>query len=388
MCTRNFLYSTFHIIKYFTVVLTAVLIAALIYFMILPLSAAELHSEQSRPINLSHTEIQARIQELEAERMARLSEMKHDDATVSGTFAPDNPKIWLISLSSLLTISIACLFWIAMAIRRLKKQQQPVVANRERKRTANQQTTLPTQSKARSPNGKSATSPFSRPIDASFGEIEYENVTALPLKARPGTMPGRHVRPSQAAKKVKGAIAEEDFIEFDFDFDLDHALALPELIQVSEDTKPLHQAQFWEAVNKPLIAIDILEQFYTNDAAPNSWLLLLNLYAKNQQYKKYEALQSCVQMRFNINVPSWQDRLNIQSERHLKDLPDLAQRINRMLSCNGFIIYLNGLLLDNRNGTRQGFDYGVYCDLVELLDAAFEGRIPDDCTSMILQAKF
>lgn len=61
------------------------------------------------------------------------------------------------------------------------------------------------------------------------------------------------------------------------------------------------------------------------------------------------------------------------------------QRINRILPGNGVIAELNKLLLDDRKGKRQGFEYGVYCDLVRLYDAVCNGEPIQHCEDLFIK---
>jgi hypothetical protein len=154
---------------------------------------------------------------------------------------------------------------------------------------------------------------------------------------------------------------------------------------VQEQTPAALQAQFWNALGKPALAIEILEAVRDSDIAAANWLLLLDLYAQCGKQNDYETLRRRFKAMFNAQVPAWGERIFGIRCRRLCDVPELAQRVNRALAehgVHGVLSYLRGLLHDNRNGTRQGFEYGVFCDLVRLYEAVSEGRAIDCCEAL------
>lgn len=146
-------------------------------------------------------------------------------------------------------------------------------------------------------------------------------------------------------------------------------------IEVSEALDPLSQAQFWAAIGKPSVAIEILEPIYQQEPTPHSWLLLLEMYSLTEQRQAWEAAQQCFKKVFNCKVPPWEVAPeHARAQTTLRDMPGLMQRINRALPGNGVMAFLRNLLRDDRQGSRAGFEYGVYCDLLRLHDALCDGK--------------
>jgi hypothetical protein len=146
-------------------------------------------------------------------------------------------------------------------------------------------------------------------------------------------------------------------------------------IEVSEQLDPLPQAQFWAAIGKPSVAIEILEPIYQQEPTPHSWLLLLEMYSLTEQRQAWEAAQQCFKKVFNCKVPPWDVAPeHARAQTTLRDMPGLMQRINRALPGNGVMAFLRNLLRDDRQGSRAGFEYGVYCDLLRLHDALCDGK--------------
>ncbi len=319
----------------------------------------ELSSEQVNAAAWSEEQIQARIRELEAERMVRLALMSPE---TKEDFLAD-PQTWLVALAVLLVLSMICLGWLLHLMRRWKNQewQANVIldweepANLSGSRSHTNAETLQKQRMAKPVIGQHqeihatlGASGFQF-NDNPFDAIEYQRVPLPP-------------------------VIDDDDQEYNLNPHFEEG------ISVMEETGALQQAQFWAALEKPEVAIDILEQYYEQDRAPNSWLLLFDLYRKTGQREKYDILKRRFKCIFNARVPAWEEKWYQQSR--LKDMPELTQRINRFLSGNSIMNFLEGLLFDNRGGTRRGFEYGVYCDLVKLFDTLCAGQEVSNCESV------
>lgn len=321
--------------------------------------AQDLSSEQVNAAAWSEEQIQARIRELEAERMVRMALMLPE---TKNDFLAD-PQTWLIGLAVLLVLSMFCLGWLLHLMRRWKNQEWQASVIMDWEEPANlSKSPLPPMP------GKALKLPQAKPVigqhksihatlgasgfqfnDNPFDAIEYQQI---PLPT----------------------VIDDEDQEYNLNPHFEEG------ISVIEETGALQQAQFWAALDKPEVAIEILEQYYEQDRAPNSWLLLFDLYRKTGQRDKYDILKRRFKCIFNARVPGWEEKWHQQSR--LKDMPELAQRINRFLSGNSIMSFLEGLLFDNRGGTRRGFEFGVYCDLVTLFDTLCAGQEVADCESV------
>lgn len=288
----------------------------------------------------SAEQIQARIRELEAERAVRLALMTPTERLSLWA----DPEIWLIVLSVMLALSFICLSWLLWLMRRAKNQQWQVSMVMDWDTWRTRRTPFP------------ATAPLA-PLS-----LESGNSTDL--------------------------LVYDSVIGLDLNDDLNEPLQIsregPDGIQVQEHSDPIAHAEFWVALKKPEIAIEILEAVCENDTTPKSGMMLFELYYQTRHRAQFEDLQRRFKAIFNTKVPDWDEIADYQAQRRLKDMPDLMQRINQVLHKRGVHHFLKNLLIDNRGGTRQGFDYGVFCDLVNLFETIQAGKPVVNCESIFV----
>lgn len=275
-----------------------------------------------------------------------------------------DPQTWVVGLAVLLGLSLLCLGWLLVLTRRWKNQEWQAQAMVDWEEPGNQ-------------------------VDSSYIPYALRSARTYP---RPGFHQHREIQATLAQTSFYFSDAEVEMIDDqkaplpsvidDDDREYDLNPHFEEGLTVMEETGALQQAQFWAALDKPEVAIDILEQYYEQDRAPNSWLLLFELYRKTGQRDKYDILRRRFKCIFNARVPDWDEKW--LAHPRLIDMPELAQRINRFLSGNSVLSYLESLLFDNRGGTRRGFEFGVYCDLVKLFDALCAGNDVQNCESVCL----
>lgn len=144
--------------------------------------------------------------------------------------------------------------------------------------------------------------------------------------------------------------------------------------QAEEMHDVLQEAKFWVSIQRVASAIQLLEHETQSSECHHapSWLYLLDLYRQTQARDQYLALRTRFHGIFNGCVPDW-DEADSQLSPRLADLPRLTNKLTQILPSSEGVSYLENLLLDDRNGTRQGFAYGVYCDLVQLLERIKQG---------------
>ena len=148
-------------------------------------------------------------------------------------------------------------------------------------------------------------------------------------------------------------------------------------IEVQEIGNTLSEAELVRSLGLHQQAIDLLERLIgeSSNPKPKIWLMLFDLYVKTHQEEKYNHLAGAFRTFFNAAAPPWE----AQSPGVLKQLEDYPSPINKVVALWGTpscAVYLEGLLYDNRNATRQGFSLTAYndiiflIDIIELLDAA------------------
>ena len=297
----------------------------------------DLSPEQVNAAAWSEEQIQVRIRELEAERAVRLALMSPTERL--GLLA--DPEIWLIALSVMLLVSMICLSWLLWLMRRAKNHQWQVsmVMDWDTEHTRKFQfplTITPLSVLGRNHNTDT---------------LEYETVTVSDMEVVINPEP-------EVIHEVSDGI------------------------QVEEHSDPIAHAEFWLALKKPEIAIEILEAVCENDTTPKSGMMLFDLYRQTQHRAQYEDLKRRFKTIFNTKVPDWEEMELGQDSYRLKDMPDLMHRINQVLHKRGVRHFLKNLLIDNRGGTRQGFEYGVFCDLVRLFEAVQAGKPVVNCESI------
>jgi pilus assembly protein FimV len=140
---------------------------------------------------------------------------------------------------------------------------------------------------------------------------------------------------------------------------------------VKEVADVMQQAEFWMMLQDPFRAIEILEPFrdVAQPASPVPWIYLLDLYRMVGDKKKYEFLIMRIESVFNAKIPRWDGQFGI-TPRTLNDFPHVVEKICTLWKTDEIVPYLESLLLDKRDGARQGFDLPVYRNIIQLITLA------------------
>lgn len=144
-------------------------------------------------------------------------------------------------------------------------------------------------------------------------------------------------------------------------------------LQLEEMSDPLLEAKFWVSVNKPQTAIQLLEEEIEHNRQARAWLYLFDLYRQTGERERFESLRARFHHIFNGQIPDWEEMPAAESPR-LADCPRILEALRGQLPGGRAIAYLENLLLDDRGGTRSGFAYGIYCDLVQTLEQLKSGQ--------------
>jgi pilus assembly protein FimV len=142
---------------------------------------------------------------------------------------------------------------------------------------------------------------------------------------------------------------------------------------VKEIADIMQQAEFWMLLQDPFRAIEILEPYrdVAHPESPAPWIYLLDLYRMVGDKKKYELLLVRIEYVFNAKIPRWDGQFGI-TPRTLNDFPHVVEKICALWETDQIVPYLESLLHDQRDGTRQGFDLPVYRNIVQLITLASE----------------
>lgn len=147
-----------------------------------------------------------------------------------------------------------------------------------------------------------------------------------------------------------------------------------EIPKVEEFTDVMYEAEFWVSLGKPDNAISILEHYTLSETShsPMPWLFLFDLYRKTDANDQYGSLQYQFQRYFNAKIPDWDDYDTALHSMGLEQMGVLMARVEALWGGAEVVPFLESLLMDDRDGTRQGFELGVYRDILFLLDLARE----------------
>lgn len=325
-------------------------------------------SQENPAASWSQGQIETRIQELENQRAQRLALMRsnHPEANHNRVASSVGVLSQLLP-NALVLLGIGAVPALLLLLWQMKRAQPVVVFDWERSVTLQTmpqsdsviRTTALEQSKPQAGEAGRAASGRAAPGRAfpdTFDSIDYEVV---------------RVKSSQAHADARESLASQASEANKLD-----------TVDLIEQATPLAQAKFWSALDKSEVAISILEEVIEQERTPQSWLFLLDLYAKTNKAASYESMRLRFKTLFNGKIPPLAERAKAQGQLRLKDLPDLAGRINQHLSGNGIYSFLRSLLLDERQGSRQGFEYSVYCDLVHLYDALCHGQKIERCEAI------
>ncbi|MBI3284534.1 MAG: hypothetical protein HYZ65_06740 [Burkholderiales bacterium] len=145
-------------------------------------------------------------------------------------------------------------------------------------------------------------------------------------------------------------------------------------VKVEEISDVTQEAEFWMSVNDPQRAIEILASQAAQEApeSPVPWLYLLDLYRIVGDRERYDGLRDRFIAFFNANIPAFVTDPATLPERHLEDFAHLMERICAAWNGPAVLPFLQGLLVDDRDGTRVGFDLPVYRDILLLIAIANE----------------
>jgi pilus assembly protein FimV len=182
-----------------------------------------------------------------------------------------------------------------------------------------------------------------------------------------GQVAGAASTASETADSVaKAAVASQEALQF--------YPARVEHLKVEEISDVMQEAEFWLSLNDPARAIEILEPYSQLDSpeSPMPWLFLLDLYRESDSQVRYDELRERTMRMFNTNIPEWFEIPGNAPAMSLEDFPHVIERICALWETDLIVDYLKSLMLDNRDGTRNGFDIEVYQEVMLLMAIAKE----------------
>lgn len=319
----------------------------------------------ARPADSGLQELQAKIRVLEAEtNELRKLNAKHLAAldSVQSSKVTGNPLLYLYFM---LFASFAAIAWLVWRTRQIQSDMMhsswhQIVPEQDLKDEHEQ----------------------SRPESDAFidrdgehdREHEYEtnNVTPLRQSAKIAAVEEEGAAASSMnAPQPLAAAQTAEHAEGDYKFHANVRSALPDAEEILDE---IQQAEFWMDMQQPQRAIEILESNWGEDrpSSPLPWLYLFDLYRMVGDQKKYQELTARFENIFNGKVIPWGDGNALEHSRSLDEFPLLMKKIVELWHTEDLVPFLESLLIDDRDGRRQGFDLAAYRDILFLTNIAYE----------------
>jgi hypothetical protein len=156
------------------------------------------------------------------------------------------------------------------------------------------------------------------------------------------------------------------------------------IFSVEEVDSLLEQAEVLLLFGEPAKAIEMIEEYLDGPGIgsrePRPWLKLFHLLRSEERRDEFEERAQMFKRQFNIEKPNWMtyapggiDSADIGLE---EACPHIARRIEELWEVPGeSLAYLDALLVDDRDGAREGFPRMIAEDLLVLRDLAREHRM-------------
>lgn len=122
------------------------------------------------------------------------------------------------------------------------------------------------------------------------------------------------------------------------------------------------------AKGNSVLAIRLLENhiLHEPEESPIPWLLLIDLLRSEKNAARYEYRRLQCQMFFNVAVPPYSNPGCKIGSEEIEYYPHVIAELTRIWPGDEAIPYLDALLYDNRGGSRAGFSFSAYNDIVLL----------------------
>ncbi len=103
------------------------------------------------------------------------------------------------------------------------------------------------------------------------------------------------------------------------------------------------------------------------------WLYLLEIFRKLNLQQDFEHYATGLHETFNVIAPAWQDtEIAMVVAQSLEEFPHIMEKLYSTWPDDAAVVYLRGLITDNRGGERTGFGKAVLNEillLIAVLDA-------------------
>lgn len=145
-----------------------------------------------------------------------------------------------------------------------------------------------------------------------------------------------------------------------------------EMTEVKDDI--LDQAEVYLAHGHSDLAIHMLQEHLRAEPneSPIPWLLLLDLLHRAGDHEGYAAASTECRRYFNINLGSHPPSPPNAEDQGLEAYPHLLEQLVRIWDLPERENFFDGLIHDDRGGTRIGFEQGAYRDILLLRAIALD----------------
>ena len=299
---------------------------------------------------------QAKIKKLEAEveQLKQQSKLKAQQEEKTPPLV-----IGLILLAVTLLAGLVGAIW--MAVRRSRQEKQQAWWDPTTDQKKNVKEIVDSLQSSAEQGNLDPVSIIEHPAQPKVAEINPKNDSI--------EYPVSNTEPNPKYKRM-GLPALEDTNSSTFNF----FTARGNSIQIEEISDITQEAEFWMSVNDPQRAIEILEPQGLDDdpSMPITWLYLLDLYRLVKDEQKYTELRRRFKRKFNASIPEFNEEIDPKGLRHLDDFPHLAAKCCALWDSSDILPFLESLLVDDREGARNGFDLPVYRDILFLISICNE----------------
>lgn len=172
------------------------------------------------------------------------------------------------------------------------------------------------------------------------------------------------VQPADALGRSPNAIASPYRTSFNPYFKREEPASKMEVVEVADT---LLQAELLVQLGDPKQAMTLLSHHIreTEKPGPAVWLMLLNLYQSTGREAQYNALSAGFRTLFNAEVPPWATSPDVMA-RDIESYPQVMMKLQTTWSTSQASATIDGLLNDDRGGSRQGFSLTTYRELLFL----------------------
>jgi hypothetical protein len=122
-----------------------------------------------------------------------------------------------------------------------------------------------------------------------------------------------------------------------------------------------------------MLVVRIETEKNTEKCDPLIWFKLLDIYYNQNMREHFYRLALEIRDHFNVELPTWQTRMEQASPRHgLEHFPGILKKIRDNWNRPSIGDYLHSLMQDNRHGLRVGFQEEAFREILLLAEICDE----------------